>query len=89
MAMSDLEIVDRLPNRFDPGDGDPVPQDLIGATILRFGTLSERGRAEGGGLAIKFRPRNTACERTLVFEFTGEGMWLERPLCTTMDAAPE
>jgi len=59
--------------------GDDVPQDLIGATILRFGAPISDGDFEGGGLVIDYMTTEGEKKR-VVFEFTEIGMWVSQYL---------
>lgn len=71
-----MQLLDKLPHYFRPRDGDEVPQQLIGARILRFGTVeTEKRGLEGGGLVIEYTPKNSRRRRRILFEFTEEGMW--------------
>lgn len=67
-----LPILPYLPS-IRASDTDPIPSELIGATILAFGTTEEN--IEGGGLAIDYRINNET--RRVVFGFTECGMWVE------------
>jgi hypothetical protein len=53
--LSTVEVVPRLPDYFEVGRGGKVPNDLIGAVVVRFGTLPVDGELEGGGLIIDYR----------------------------------
>jgi hypothetical protein len=69
-----LEILPFLPSFFSHYD-DKFPEDLIGATILRIGTLSEEARLEGGGLVIDYQKAGDDKTSRVVFAFNELGMW--------------
>jgi len=69
-------LIPRLPKYFSPREGAEIPPDLVGATILGFGTTEER--IEGGGLVIDFQPAGQKKVRRLILGFTELGMWVER-----------
>lgn len=78
--MSDIEtaeVLPKLPNYFHPERGEAVPDELIGAEIVRFGTVSKEHHIEGGGLVIDFMPRGSETTRRIVFAFSETGMWVE------------
>jgi hypothetical protein len=66
-------VIAKLPDVF--GRNDPIPSDLIGARIIQFGTFQDSSLAEGGGLVIDYRPKNSSESRRVVFAFSEEGMW--------------
>jgi hypothetical protein len=68
-------IIPKLPDRFDPNRGEDIPSDLIGATIVGFGTTNEG--IEGGGLVIDYMPAGSSCGKRLKLAFTELGMWSE------------
>jgi hypothetical protein len=69
------QIVPVLPDHFNVSRGDAVPDDLVGAQILRFGTF-ENSSIEGRGLVIDYqRPEATETHR-IVFAFNELGMWV-------------
>ena len=77
-----LDVIDCLPNSFHPDDGDDYPTDLIGAKIVRFGTVDKDDAAntepslEGGGLVIDYVSEGATCPSRLVLAFNGLGMWV-------------
>jgi hypothetical protein len=72
--IEDGELIEKLPSLF--GDHGDIPKDLIGATILRMGTLPGLN-VEGGGLVIDYRPRNSQETNRVVFGFNELGMWVQ------------
>jgi hypothetical protein len=66
----------RLPDFFHPHDGDEIPAQLSGATIIGFGTSEER--IEGGGLVIDYKSKNKSQVQRLVLGFNELGMWIHR-----------
>lgn len=83
-AMADLErkanlasgkVIPVLPKAFAPGSGKPLPDDIIGARIVRMGTMD--ADLEGGGLVIDYVPQDGAQICRVVLEFTELGMWVE------------
>lgn len=69
------DVVNRLPNYFRPEDGGDVPIDLIGATIVGFGSLAEPCAVWSGGLVIDYRPQGQEQVIRLVLEAADTGMW--------------
>jgi hypothetical protein len=74
MNREDAEFVDALPDVF--GRHAELPDDLIGATVVRIGTSPGR-HVEGGGLIIECRPRGDKHDKRVVFGFNDCGMWIE------------
>jgi hypothetical protein len=71
-----LEIIPKWPHRFNPQDGDPVPSELIGATIVAIGTFDPNpDHLEGGGLAIDYKPKEAQDILRIVLAFNEGGMW--------------
>ena len=54
---------------------EPVPSELIGATILAFGGAG--WDSNGGGLVIDYL--NEGRKRRIVLSFSEEGMWVHTP----------
>jgi hypothetical protein len=71
-----LELLPKLPHYFRPHDGEEIPSDLVGATIIRIGTPAEAGLIEGGGLVIDYRPEGSTEVRRVVFGFNELAMWV-------------
>ena len=71
----DRAVIAKLPDFFRPHEGKDIPEGIVGATVLAFGTTDER--VEGGGLVIDYRPA-TGEPRRLVLAFTETGMWVHR-----------
>jgi hypothetical protein len=78
-------LIPRLPKYFHPQGGEEIPRDLLGASILGFGTTEER--VEGGGLVIDYQPTGNKGARRLILGFTELGMWVER--LSTLDGDRE
>ena len=68
-----------LPNIFGIRRCEGYPSDLIGASIVRLGTVPDMD-AEGGGLVIDYTPLGSAEEKRVVFEFSDVGMWVRERL---------
>jgi len=77
-----LEIIDKLPDYFQPQRGEPVPEGIIGATIVRFGTISANGQSvDGGGLVIDYLPSGGEQGlRRVVLGFNEVCMWSTCPV---------
>ena len=80
-------VTNTLPKSFHCGAGDPVPVELIGATILRFGQ-SPNFAVEGGGLVIEYRPAKGNYVKRLVLAFTELGMWIHEAPVKVLRTAP-
>jgi hypothetical protein len=72
--LRDARIVKKLPDIF--GRRQPIPKDLVGATILRFGTYQDGSLVEGGGLVIDFQPAGADETHRLVLAFNDTAMWV-------------
>jgi hypothetical protein len=83
-------IIEKLPDYFHPDRGDDVPAQMLGAKILRIGTLPASSRIEGGGLVIEYCPARTASARRIVFEFNELGMWVDSdgPILSSPNGSP-
>jgi hypothetical protein len=81
-ALACAQIIPRLPHAFRPQDGKRIPRGLVGATIVRFGTVanevSEASNAslEGGGLLIDYIPRGETVPRRVAMAFNDVAMWV-------------
>ena len=75
--LANAEVIPRLPDFFDRDRGAPIPTDLIGATIVRFGAAPQVCGLEGGGLIIDYIPKGDKTERRIVLSFNELGMWVE------------
>ena len=74
-------IIPKWPQRVNSQRGEPVPLELIGATIVAIGALDlpYLERPEGGGLVIDYRPKECSETRRLILAFTELGMWTSPP----------
>ena len=84
MEHSQNGIIPFLPHLFRQGD--KVPSDLIGATIIRFGTT---GSAD---VVVDYKPRNGSPVKRLVLRFNDRGLWIDRQTtlfasCATQDTS--
>lgn len=61
-----------FPSRFGASNSDEVPRDLIGATILRMGTVEKNGRPI---LLIEYSAPEGAKELSL--SFNDAAIWIE------------
>lgn len=73
------EVVPRLPSVFQSQPGEPVPRELVGATVVAIGTIPGIRHLEGGGLVIDFRTKANRDHR-MVLAFNETGMWIEAML---------
>lgn len=81
--LATVEVLPNLPAYFRPWDGDPLPDDLIGATILNFGAVAEPMACHGGGLVIDYqKPGETECRR-IVLASSDTAMWAKFPTSTS------
>jgi hypothetical protein len=77
-----LQVIPRLPNRSEPNGGGCLPGGLVGARILRFGTVDPGGAGatgqspEGGGLVIDYLPEDHGAPSRVVLAFNELGMWV-------------
>jgi hypothetical protein len=71
-------FIERLPIAYTAEGGDPVPQQLLGAKIVRLGTMHYRSGqgAESGGFAIEYIPADSTQTRRIVFGFSEQGLWV-------------
>lgn len=58
------------------GDGEPVPRDLIGATIVQFGSPVGTDGDEPE-LVIDYLPAGQSTVRRALIGFSEVGMWLD------------
>jgi hypothetical protein len=73
---ADWRVVPILPDPFGCERGDPLPPDIIGATIVNMGTPSDSQIFEGGGLVIDYLPRGSGAITRVVIEFSDLGAWV-------------
>jgi hypothetical protein len=59
-----------------PHQGDPIPEDLIGATVVGFGTVSEPRAVPRGGLVIDYCKPGETARRRVVLGFNEIAMWV-------------
>jgi hypothetical protein len=77
------DIVPRLAPSNGARDGRPIPDDILGAEIVRFGTIdgdllpSWMSQVETVGLVIDYRPASSSVLRRAIFGFSELGMWIE------------
>jgi hypothetical protein len=69
--------LNKLPDLF--GRNEDIPEDLIGAKIVLFGTFKDNSLVDGGGLVIDYQPINSDETRRVVFAFDETAMWLAQP----------
>jgi len=69
-----MNLIERLPNSFDPEMGERIPKQLLGATILRFGTFPRESNLRGGGLVIDYQRPHSTSVRRIIFEFDEQEM---------------
>ena len=69
-----FEIHNKIPSGFrDHTQQRDMPVDLIGAEILKFGSVGTK--FEGGGLGIEYKTKEGEI-KSIIFEFNEEGMWI-------------
>jgi hypothetical protein len=76
-SLRDAMVVAQLPCWPASGEATAVPNDLVGAKIVAFGTIAAGYDIEGGGLVIDYIPRDLKEKRRLVLGFNELGMWIE------------
>jgi hypothetical protein len=74
-ALARSEVLECLPCFFGRDKADPMPVDLAGAVIVKFGMLAEADVE--GGLVLDYRERNSDVVKRLVFGFNELAMWVE------------
>ncbi|MVN22115.1 hypothetical protein [Mucilaginibacter arboris] len=72
-----LKVISKLPHYFDPTRSESVPEGLIGAEIINFGTTEEPELFEGGGLVIDYKKTGSNDIWRLILSFNDSGMWIE------------
>ena len=77
MLVDNLKPLPRLPSRFRPEHGEPLPDGIIGSTVVGFGGAPASADLEGGGLVIDYIPAGKKKTMRAVFSFTELGMWVE------------
>src|ERR1051325_3900577 len=70
------KLIPKLPSPFQ--DGEEIPCDLVGATILDIGTIDTR--SESGEFVIHYIPVGRQYARRLTLLFNERGMWIESSL---------
>jgi hypothetical protein len=81
-----LEFVDGLPFYgipINPTDAELLPDDFIGAVIIRFGGLREYDNR----LAMEYRPRGATKIKRIVFGFNDREMWVDTELSEQLNAS--
>jgi hypothetical protein len=76
----DLSTVEVSPNILPcyphPTQGETLPADLEGATIVRIGAIAEARAVSGGGLVIEYRRLSDTLLRRLVIAANDTAMWV-------------
>jgi hypothetical protein len=67
-----LTITNQLPDKEHAEFGEPLPADLIGATIKSFGAPIG---AEGVGLVLEYIPAGCSQPKVLAFAFDENAVW--------------
>lgn len=73
------EIKHVLPSFF--GYDDPVPEGLIGATVVDFGSLAKEQQVIDGNLVIDIKREGSNKVERLIFGFNSSAMWLHDRSC--------
>lgn len=68
-----MKILAKLPSINQ--DGESLPDDLQGSTLLRIGTTE--ADVEGGEFVIEYVPKDQQTKRRLTLLFDRRGMWIE------------
>jgi hypothetical protein len=82
-VVANAEIIPRLAPSCGAQDGDAIPEEIVGSTILGFGTINRYllpesvSPVEVAGLVIDYLPCGGEATRRVVFGFTELGMWVE------------
>jgi hypothetical protein len=75
-----IPVIARIPGKFHAEEDDRLPAGLVGASILRFGTVprevaeASSPRLEGGGLVIDYVPEGSTSPRRVAMSFSERGM---------------
>jgi hypothetical protein len=69
-----FELVEAMPDLF--GHGDPLPTQLVGATIRRIGTMPTRQQKCEGCLVIEYSPHLSDERFRIIFAFNDRAMWI-------------
>jgi hypothetical protein len=87
MSMSSLDSIlaqaEIIPKLAPSTDGDAIPDGIVGATILGFGTIAwdelyDHGSPIAlGGLVIDYAPNDGSPPRRVSLGFSELGMWVE------------
>lgn len=64
-----------FPNRFGTSNSDPIPEGLIGSTIVQMGTIIRDDTRPF--LMIEFRPSGSESTRELILSFNDAAIWIE------------
>jgi hypothetical protein len=89
------EVLPRLPHSFRPAQGRRIPAGIVGARILRFGTLDlevardDRLGLESSGLVIDYIPKDCNRQRRVVLDFNDVSMWIEAESVQAPDPTPD
>ena len=76
--LSKTSVIPQLPDWRDSArNGEAIPRDIIGATIIRLGAAPTECDIEGGGLVIDYVPKDANDTKRLVLAFNELGMWIE------------
>jgi hypothetical protein len=86
--LATAKIIPLLPSYFHPESGQPIPGGLIGARIIRMGTVSLSDPPEGGGLVIDYQERGSKQTKRVVFAFNELGMWVKHEGFLAQRASP-
>jgi hypothetical protein len=74
LDLDTVEVIPFMPDYRWPGR-DPIPSDLVGSTIVRFGSVADPESVSGGGLVIDYRTPNSSGVRRIAFAFNERCMW--------------
>jgi hypothetical protein len=85
VRLRDIDVLAVYPSILPSSWGEPLPEDLFGATIEAIGMPDENDgeyvwpSLEGGGLIIDYTPKGATETKRIVFAFNETGMWMVYP----------
>jgi hypothetical protein len=81
-VVAGAEIIPRLAPSHGPEDGDAIPDDIVGAQILGFGTIAwdlleeVSSPIEAAGLVVDYLPHGSDSPRRVSFGASELGVWV-------------
>lgn len=71
-----VAVISKLPHWRCQDEGDALPPNIIGASIVQFGAAPVEAGIEGGGLIIDYVPAGSSVVLRVVLAFNELGMWV-------------